>query len=253
MSGALLDAVVLAAGRLKPQDAQRYGVEVKALLPGAQGHTLLRILLHALRAVPEISRIIVVGPDEARVEATGADVWIPERATGEENALAGIDQARCAATLLCASDLPFVQGAHIADFLKRADGSAVAYPIFERSDFLRVFPGGRSRFARLGKTYWTGGSVCYLQTALARRNAALVRRAFSSRKSLPVLASLFGMQVLLRYVSGRLSVADVERRLSTLVGSTARAVVGAHPALAMDCDDPADIEFAHDRHAGSTR
>ncbi|MDQ6781668.1 MAG: hypothetical protein M3Z37_11020, partial [Candidatus Eremiobacteraeota bacterium] len=61
-------------------------------------------------------------------------------------------------------------------------------------------------------------------------------------------ASLFGAQVMLRYVSGRLSVADVEQRLSFLVGGNARAVVGAHPALAMDCDDAADIEFANSRH-----
>lgn len=248
-----LDAVVLAAGRLSAQDAQRFGLEVKALLPDAHGITLLRRLMHALRCAPGIARIIVVGPDEARVEASGADVWIPERSSGEENTLAGLAQARSPYALLCASDLPFVRGEHIADLLARAAGSDVAYPIFEREEFLRAFPGGRTRFARLGKTHWTGGSMCYMRTALAVRNAPLVRRAFSSRKSLPALAGLFGARVMLRYVSGRLSVADVERRLSSLVGGTARAVIGAHPALAMDCDDAADIEFAATRHAVNTR
>ncbi|MDQ6781417.1 MAG: nucleotidyltransferase family protein, partial [Candidatus Eremiobacteraeota bacterium] len=185
MSDAGLDAVVLAAGRLRAQDAQRFGVEVKALLPDAQGTTLLRRLMHALRGAPGIARIIVVGPKAAHGEAAEADVWIPERATGEENALAGIEQVRAAYTLLCASDLPFVCGDHIADFLARAAGSDVAYPVFERSEFLAAFPGGRTRFARLAKTYWTGGSLCYMETALALRNAPLVRRAFSSRKSLP--------------------------------------------------------------------
>ncbi|MDQ6824147.1 MAG: NTP transferase domain-containing protein [Candidatus Eremiobacteraeota bacterium] len=241
----------MAAGRLRPADAGRYETAIKAAVLIGDSTQLRRILL-ALRSAKRVERIIVIGPPQLQQFAAGCDVWLDERSSGEDNALAGLDEVRTAHALLCASDLPFVQAQHVDDFLDRVPtGSDVAYPIYERSEFLAVFPGGRTRFARVGAQQLTGGSACLMHTGLARGHRDLIRSSFRARKNLLSLAAIFGPQIVLRFVSGRVRVEDLELRLSNLMGGVARAVKGAHPALAMDCDDGDDIEYARARYATS--
>jgi len=239
----------MAAGRLPAPLSARYGTGIKALVPIGET-TPLQSILAALHASDPIGRIIVVGPEEVRAAAAVADAFVSERPTGEENALAGLSEVRSRRALLCASDLPFVEARHVTDFLDRiAPAADVAYPIFQRDEFLAVFPVGRSRFARVAGSEWTGGSLCAITTALALRNAALIRKAFRARKNPLSLAALFGARFMIRFVAGSLTLADLERRLSSITGGMAQAVRDAHPALAMDCDDGDDIEYARTHRA----
>ena len=241
------DVVILAAGRLRPHDAALAGVELKALL-NVGGTTLLRRIVAAVKASRAVSRVIVVGPRELRSSVRDADEWVDERSSGEENVLAGLRASQAGRAMVSASDLPFVEAAHVDDFASRVPAEAdFAYPAYEREEFLAAFPGGRTRFARVGRSYWTGGSVCLMDRGAALRNASLIRRGFRARKSQLAMASLLGMDVLVRYVFGNLRLADVERRLSDLSGASIAVVRGAHPALAMDCDGIADIAYVRTR------
>jgi molybdopterin-guanine dinucleotide biosynthesis protein A len=237
------DAVILAAGRLRSPEAALAGVELKALLKVGDT-TPLRQIVAAMKASPAAGRVIVVGPRQLRSDAHDADVWVDERPSGEENVLAGLRASQTSRAIVSASDLPFVESAHVDDFAARVPADAdFAYPVYEREEFLAAFPGGRTRFARVGTSQWTGGSVCLMSVAAALRNASLIRRGFRARKSQLAMASLLGVDVLARYVMGSLQLADVERRLSDLSGGNIAVVRGAHPALAMDCDGVADITY----------
>lgn len=244
------DAVVLAAGRLPPVEATQAGCEVKALLSiGAT--TPLQTVLLALRGCDSIQRVFVVGPKNIKDLVAGAE-FIEERESGEANILAGLEAAGTRRVLVCASDAPFVRPEHIRDFLARVpDDTDFAYPVFLREEFLAEFPGARSRFARVGTSWWTGGSLCLLNRRLSLEHVSLIKRAFVARRSQPAMASLFGVEVLLRYATSTLQVAHIERRLSRLTGGVARAIRGAHPALAMDCDSLSDIEYSR-AHAART-
>jgi len=83
-----------------------------------------------------------------------------------------------------------------------------------------------------------------MNVALALQNAWLIRRGFRARKSQLAMASLLGADCVLRYVTGRLEIEDIERRIGRLTGGRAAAIRGAHPALAMDCDSARDIAYA---------
>lgn len=238
------DAIVLAAGRLPPQNGETDGGSLKAVISIA-GRTPLAAIVTALRASQSVGRIVVIGPRSLRDRVSEVDEWIDEQPSGEENALAGLRAARTQRALLSASDVPFVQAAHVEGFLALVPPDAdFAYPVFERDRFLAEFPGGRSRFARVGKGYWTGGSMCLINVGSALRNAPFIRRCFRARRSLIAMASLLGPNVLVRYCAGTLAVEDIERRIGRLSGGAAYAIRGAHPALAMDCDSAADVEYA---------
>lgn len=240
-----LDAVVTAGGRLPPSAAHKYGTEVKALVRVGEA-TILRIVLQALHGVAEIRRIVVVGPQSAHFEAGGlADECVDEGETGDENLFRGLAAVGTGRALVCASDLPFVAPEHIAEFLARVPSDAdAAYPIFRDADFLREFAGGRSRFARLADGNWTGGSAVVVDAPLLLRKRSLVGRVFRLRKQLFGLAALFGPRLLARSLLRRARVPDFEARASQMLGANVRAVIGAHPALAMDCDDGAELDFA---------
>ena len=238
-----INAAVTAAGRLAPQEARRYGTDIKALV-SVGGRTLLARLIESLRGVPEVGYITVVGPKEAKACGAAVDLWLDERETGEENLLAALQGAGAGRLLVSASDLPFVTSRSIADLLHRSPPDAdCAYPIFTRSEFERAFPGGRSSFARLADGEWTGGSAMILNADLVLRSEKLLRRAFAARKNLMALAMLLGPALALRFATGSLRVDHIRKRIGALTGGSMIAIRGADPALAMDCDDPEDFAY----------
>jgi molybdopterin-guanine dinucleotide biosynthesis protein A len=240
----VFDAVVLAAGRLAAHEARSAGVELKAIARVGKS-TPLHAIVGALRASRPVARVIVVGPGDLHGTLHEVDVWVDERASGEENVLAGLRNAHTPRAIVTASDAPFVEATHVNDFLSRVPADAdFAYPVFSSEEFLSAFPQGRSTFARVGSTLWTGGSLCIMNVALALRHAPLIRRGFRARKSQLAMASLLGVEGVLRYVTGRLDIQDIEQRIGRLTGGRAAAIRGAHPALAMDCDSARDIAYA---------
>jgi GTP:adenosylcobinamide-phosphate guanylyltransferase len=241
----MLDAVITAGGRLSPASARRFGTDVKALVR-VGGRSLLDAVIAALRGVPAVGRVIVVGPASARATVDPVDEWVDEFPTGEENLLAALRAGMTARMILSASDLPFVTASSYGSLIDRAgETSDAAYPIYSKDEFLRAYPGGRDRFARLADGEWTGGSAFVVNRDPFLRNSKLLERGFGARKSLTALAALLGPALLLRYAMGRVRIKDVEDRASSLLGATVRAIRGSDPALAMDCDDAADFSYAH--------
>ena len=242
----VLDAVVTAGGRLSPSDALHFGTDVKALVR-VGGRTLLHIVVRSLRQVRDVARIVVVGPRSAQA-SLGSDVdeWIDEFPTGEENLMAALRGARTRRIVFSASDLPYVTPQSYAKLIELVDENIDAgYPVYRREEFLRAYPGGRTKFAKLADGEWTGGSAFVLNLPPFLKDETLLERGFGARKSLASLASLLGPGLLLRFLFRRLRVADVERRASSLLGAQVKAIVGADPALAMDCDDLRDFTYAH--------
>jgi len=239
----VIDAVITAGGRLPPDLAGRFGTDVKACV-SIGGSTMLARTIEALRGVHEVARIVVVGPEAARGMAD-ADEFILERATGEENLLAALRAASGDRTVFCASDMPFVSTRALADLLERAPADACAvYPIFTRDEFEREYPKGRSSFATLADGAWTGASAFVVRAAALLHSERIVTRAFGARKNLSALAALFGPMLTIAYLRGALRVADIEARASALFGAPVVALRGADPALALDCDDAADFDYA---------
>ena len=246
----MLDAVITAGGRLSPSDAAAFGTDVKALVRVGD-RTILESVVGALRATPEIARIVVVGPPAARGTVQGIDEWIDEFPTGEENLMAALAAARTERIVMSASDLPFVTPLSYASLVRLVDASIdIGYPIFQREEFLQAYPGGRASFARLADGEWTGGSAFVLNRSPLLRNTDALKRAFGARKSLYALASLLGPVLLAKFMLRQLQVKDVEARASRVLGASVKAIVGADPALAMDCDDFSDLTYAH---AGEAR
>jgi len=78
--------------------------------------------------------------------------------------------------------------------------------------------------------------VVLIGPAAFRRARPAIERAMRARKRPGDLARLFGARTLLRILTRRVTIAELERRAEAIAGIRARAVLCPHPELAIDVD-----------------
>ena len=133
-------AVVTAGGRVDGEFARTIGTQVKALAP-ARGNTLLGAAITALRE-NGVQRIAVVGGTEVR-RACASDVEriIEESEDGAENVRRALRAWNGAQTLLyLTSDMPYITGEALREFLSRVPDATLALPLSEWNYFEQRFP-----------------------------------------------------------------------------------------------------------------
>lgn len=241
-------AVVLAGG---PPD------EVAALEPGAPNKAFVRIgsvtlverTLRALRASARIGRIIVVAPESARDHSSLAlaDEW---RADGKKireslrNGLQGLPPDEIA--LVSTSDLPVLISAAVDDFIEYAHDldADLGYGCIERTVHEAVYPNIPHTWARLRDGTFCGGGLVAIKPRVLPALERFIEKLGAARKNPLQLASLFGWDMLARFVLGRLSMTSAERRASQLLGAPVRALVSPYPETGVNVDRVSDVALA---------
>lgn len=208
-------------------------------------------VLDALRAVPAIGRVVVVGPDPLpRRVAQGADAVVADRGTLVDNVAAGLEAAGGDEPVLVVSaDLPLLTPEAVTAFLDAASAleGDVFYAVVRHDEVARAFPGVRKTAVRLRDGTFTGGSVVLIRPEAFARARAVIARAAGARKRPWELAGLFGARTLLRVLTRRATVAELERRAWEITGVRARAVICPYPELAVDVDRRETAEAVRSR------
>jgi GTP:adenosylcobinamide-phosphate guanylyltransferase len=229
-------AVVLSGGG--PDSRLAPGLPNKAFLEMG-GRPLVARVLDALRACPAVDRIVAVGPQAALEAAAGAGVEVvPEQDSMVHNIeaalrrLPGADQV-----ITVASDLPLLTGEVISEFLDRCPpGVDFCYPIVPQAAVEQRFPGARKTYVKVTDGMFTGGSVLLFGAGVIDRIRPLVEQMIAARKKPWLMAQVFGWTTVMKFASGRLSIAEAEARAREITGLRARAVIIERPELALDVD-----------------
>lgn len=241
-------AAITAGGPLDDRFARSIGVAVKALAI-VDGETLLSRSIAAARA-SGATRIAVIGGEDVRTACgSDVDIVIDEGTDGRENIRRAIVAAEEEPLLLMTSDMPFVTGTAVDDFVSRAREFDVALPVAEAEDYRREYPGSPDHITTIGRDRIANGSVVYFGAGIAPRALDVAQRLFDARKSLTRMAALLGPALLVRFAFGRLRIEHVERRGASLLGLDVRAIRNASPALCYDIDTLEDLTYARDRAA----
>ncbi|BDP40327.1 hypothetical protein DAETH_02960 [Deinococcus aetherius] len=242
-------AVVLGGGDPGDPFASAHGVPVKALIP-VGGEPMALHVLRALRGSGRVSRVAYVGPTTPEL-----DPWIDERVTDHGTllsnleagveALAGMGLSPGERVLVATADIPLLTSEQLAQVLAAApEGAALVYPVVRREDCERAFPGMRRTYARLRDGTFTGGNVFLLDPRLIGQFLPRLREVLAARKAPFKLARLIGPGVLVRLLLGRLTVRELEARVSAILGVPARALITPHAAIGNDVDQEADLGLA---------
>jgi hypothetical protein len=243
-----IDVVLPAGGRLKGAFATEAGAEVKALI-SLGGETVLARTLRVLRETGRVRRLVVIAP--AGVSDPGADVVLPEAATGPDNILLGLrwlqeqEGGASERVLLLTTDLPFLTPRALTDFLDACPAHLdLCAPLVSRAAFEARFPGHDIEFVRLRDGEWTLGCAYLLDPAAIIANQSHIARVFAARKSQLRMARLLGPGFILRFLLRRLAVPDIADRAAQILGCSMAAVPDSPPELAFDIDRPSEYRYA---------
>lgn len=241
----MLRAVVTAGGRIDGAFAAAAGTPVKALAPFGSG-TLLGVVLGAI-AGAGIEDVAVVGDAAvaaAAMRLSGRVRAVPADADGGVNVLRALDAWPDGDLLYATSDLPFVDAAALSGFLAACAGCDLAMPLAEAGAYAAAYPGAPAHATALADGRVANGSVFFVSAAARPAIRTLAVRFFSARKSALAMARLLGPGLLLRFLTRRLRIADIEDRAGRVLGLRARGIREAAPSLCYDVDTLEDYRDA---------
>ncbi|MEW6771653.1 MAG: NTP transferase domain-containing protein [Bacillota bacterium] len=241
----MIPAVVLAGapntGRLREVSP----VPWEALID-IHGRPMAAYVIDALLAAPAVGKVAVVGPPELEEACvSGRLLFLAPRGSMLENLTAGLDAFPDAPRVLIATaDIPLLTPASAAGFLDlcAGGGAEVYYPVIPRAVVEKALPGVRRTYVRLRDGVFTGGNLGLVDPRAIRRCLGRAREFVRLRKKPLRLALVVGPGFLGRFLLGRLTLREAERRVSELLGFRGRAVIAPFPEIGVDVDKPADLE-----------
>lgn len=236
-------ALILAGSRPGAADpvAAAEGVAHKALVEVA-GQPMLARVAAALRA-SGAERVAVSANDAAVVAlARRLDLDVLPPASGPSGSVAAALDALGTPLLVTTADHALLDPRWVRDFIADVPAEAdVAVLLAERAAIEAAVPGSRRTYLRFADGAWSGCNLFYLATPDAERAIGLWRSVEADRKRPWRIVRRFGVGTLIRYLAGRLTLAEALARLGRTAGVRAAAVATRDGLAAVDVDKPGDL------------
>ena len=251
----VLDAILPAGGRLDPELAAKVGTDVKALIQ-IDGKPLLEHVLDAIQSSGMVRRTVLIGGEEVRKAYGGrATLVLDEADSGPANMYNGLEALLAqpeapTRILLATTDLAYVRGEHVKRLIEMSPiDKQIVVPAVRRADFEAEYPGTSSTFVKLKDGEFTLGGMFLIDADAMLSMRPHAEGVFNQRKSKLGMAKLLGFGFALRFLTGSLSLADVEKKIASLLGCSAVPLPGAPAEFAYDIDDWEDYSYAVARQA----
>ena len=212
---------------------------------------MIEYVVEALLQSATIGEIAVVGPATRLRECLGDRVsYIVEGADDLiDNTLVGValfmDQPR---VLVLTCDIPYLTPEAVDHFITESEktGADLCYPIVTRESNEIKYPGTKRTYTKLRDGTFTGGNMFYVNPRVVEGSAGLARRLVGYRKKPWKMCSVLGWDFVLRLLSGKLSIAEVEERMSALLGIKLAAIISPYPEVGNDVDKESDLMLARE-------
>lgn len=243
-------AVLLAGGGSNPSDPlyELSAGRPKAALPIA-GKPLARWVAEALSSSASVDRLVVVGLDAELAAGYGlgfpaGTIFVPDAGSLLGNVKAG---ARAAMSdggsrlvMIASSDIPCVAAGMVdwmaAEAAKTDDD--FYYLTIDRSTMERRFPGSGRSFIPFKDRDICGGDLAIIRPEAFLGGDAVWKRLTEGRKSAFALALAIGIDVLIRFLLRRLTLAEAARIACERLGIRGRVLDCPYPEMGMDVDKP---------------
>lgn len=242
------DAVILAGGSQGGEIEKKFGVLNRALLV-IRGKFMVEYVIEALRNVSSIKRIIVVGPVPVLQARIGSLVDAVVEAGNDpfESTIKGLGALNTEEKVLVAtSDLPLLRAEAVRDFFARC-AEVVAdfyYPIVRKETYEAKIGGGKRTFVCVKEGCFTGGNLLLLDPKVVEAKKDWIARVVASRKNPIAIARLLGLRIIMKLLTHRLTIRDVEDRVEKILGVRGRAIITPYAEIGFDVDTVEHVSLA---------
>jgi molybdopterin-guanine dinucleotide biosynthesis protein A len=258
-----VNAVVLAGGINRIPLFEGYTPGYKALVP-FHGRRSILYTLDALKAVPQVARVCIAGPEaelrpalEGTVHGGDAYDFAAGGETLRESIFSGLQHfAGATRVLVLTADLPLVTPQAITEFLaaclpiKTPDVATLFLSVVPRRCFTGPYERFTKPFNRFRDIEVCHGNLWLADVRLLQNSRATRRidRIYRARKNPVATALAVGLQVGLAYVLGVhllhvLTLEQMTRIAAQAFGVGGVPVILEHPEISIDVDEPADYRF----------
>lgn len=241
-------ALVLAGSRPGGDPlATATGVTHKALIP-IGGKPMLLWVLRALRGASEVERIAICGLAAADIQAEpelhsyaaeSQAVFLPSRETPSRSVLHSMHELRHVPLLVTTADHPLLTSEMVDYFCRRARdaGGDVAVGLTAGEAVRVAYPQAQRTFLQFRDASYRGCNLFAFLTPRAERAAGYWTRVEQQRKRPWRMIRELGPIVLLRFLTRRLTLADVVRLVSERMEVQAHAILLPWPEAGLDVDN----------------
>jgi NDP-sugar pyrophosphorylase family protein len=222
----------------------------KAMIPIA-GQPMITYVIDSLAGSEYIQDIVVVGLPESNIlDHDHHFAQLPDAGSIIDNYRAGMAYAikripLLDAIVLCSCDVPAITSRIVDSFIRQCLQSdhdlyysIVAQPVMEAR-----FPGANRSYVHLRDGVFAGGDILLAKPGLILNNTELWSSLESSRKNVFRQARLLGISTLIKLITRRLSLAEIERRACDVLRIRGKVIPVAHAEVGMDVDKPGQLEI----------
>jgi GTP:adenosylcobinamide-phosphate guanylyltransferase len=241
-------AVALAGGSLEADfRAGGYDVPNKAYLP-IGGELMLVRVLRALRGSAWVKQVRCVTQGSAIAHAPKAAALCDDVIEPGVDLIASVLAGFCGLAddervLVVATDTPLVTSQAIDRFAEAAARTPcdVGYGFVERGLHDRSYACVRHTWVRLRDGTFCGAGVSVVRAGAATKIESVLRKFTAARKSPAKLAALFSPLLVFKVLTGRVGIAELERRANEITGLACRGIPCPDPELAVNVDRLEDL------------
>ncbi|MGE5674322.1 MAG: NTP transferase domain-containing protein [Mycobacterium leprae] len=244
--------VILLAGAANTGPLKDVSEVVNEALIDIGGKPMVQYVVDGLRQSKEVRRIVIVAPPgelEPYVAGEGLE-FVPSAGHIVENVLAASRALPKDEQILIATcDIPLINGEIIDGLIQlcRQKPADIYYPIVEKSVGEYKYPNVKRTYVYLREGTFTGGNLFLVNPAIVERSAPKAKPFLDFRKNPLKMVRLLGLGFLIRYlVLKNLTLAQLERKVSTMWDLKGAVIICPWPEVGIDVDKPSDLQLARE-------
>jgi len=248
-------AIVLAGERPGGSDFSRELGLASSVLVDVAGKSALARVIEALESSRSVNGGVLCGPVESifreqpefqEILRDSSFQWIPPQAGPSASALAGLESLNQFPALLTAGDHALLTGEMVDDFCSRVSGLDldIVFGLVPYSIVREAFPESKRTVLKFSNGQFCGSNLFAILNPRGKAGPALWSQLEADRKRPWRMVRRGGIGLLLRYLTGRLTLESALETLSNAMGCRVGYVLIDNPRAAIDVDSVADRDLA---------
>ena len=243
----MFNALILAGSKEKGPLEIAENVDNKALIM-INGKPMIDYIVDALNNSENIDQIIVVGPEKELHPYIGKKVKkiLNPGNSILENMEIGLNFFDSNDNLLLlTSDIPLITPEAIDEFLKICikRKAYIGYPLITKENIMKKYPETKRTYVTMKEGIFCGGNIAFFKPEVFFQQKNLIEELFENRKTTWKYIKILGLKFIFKFIFKTLTIEEVERRVTGILGYNSIAVMISHPEVMIDLDKLSDLEL----------